>query len=778
MKKVFLSFLPIFVPGIVLAIPIVGVDFSNDLGEVDVTPDDLNPNDSIMVATEWTFAAGNIATGDNNANVNRASAPVVKFDGPTTGAEVPAVGSVPPTEGVHSFSITIGAEPLDLSKVTFDFSRATGSTNVRWIAFRTSLDDGLLYSEDGPVRSAFNSVVIPLTDAKYQGLTNQTVDFFWYCGGEGSGDVDVDSIVIDGTITTDLDSDGMPDAFEQGIIDFDATDGITAIEDVLPGDDFDNDLSNNLEEFTRETSPVDDDSDDDGLKDGVETNDGTFDDLATDTGTDPRDDDSDDDGLKDGVETNDGTLDDPATDTGTNPLLADTDSDTIPDAYEVENSLDPNTRDGGADADGDGSTNLEEFTNGTFPNVKDSDMDGLEDGVESNSGTFVDGDDTGTDPLNPDTDGDLLLDGVESNDGSFNDATETGSNPLEANTDGDHFRDGAEVLIHGTDPTQAASQPNSTLSVLFLDGDGSGTMGADEIAVGLLQDKFGLDKVTVTAASAVVTGDETAFDLLVLSSTPGSGDIRGKFIDSTVPLVNWEEAVVDNSAGGEFGTSTVILSKSTSTTQILLGDHPIASGLPETVDLYDGANGETTSTPALFAGLTSVGTAIDGVGTGARVGESVVGQVMIIAVDAGDAVDDTVGTFGNAAPARRVMMPFSDNTLAFLSADGLALFSNALDWAVGNLGGMAGLEIVRFELDSFSDPGNKIATLEFTSRAGQDYTILSSSELSVFASGGGAEINTVTGTEGTTTVVLDFNTFRIPLSDKKRFFVVREGDEG
>jgi hypothetical protein len=33
----------------------------------------------------------------------------------------------------------------------------------------------------------------------------------------------------------------------------------------------------------------------------------------------------------------------------------------------------------------------------------------------------------------------------------------------------------------------------------------------------LLQDKFGLDKVTVTAASAVVTGDETAFDLLVLS---------------------------------------------------------------------------------------------------------------------------------------------------------------------------------------------------------------------------------------------------------------------
>ena len=95
MKTVFLSFLPIFVPGIVLAVPIAAVDFSNDLGEVDVTPDDLNPNDSIMVATEWIFAAGNITTGDNNANVNRASAPVVKFDGPVTGGGGACGGECP-----------------------------------------------------------------------------------------------------------------------------------------------------------------------------------------------------------------------------------------------------------------------------------------------------------------------------------------------------------------------------------------------------------------------------------------------------------------------------------------------------------------------------------------------------------------------------------------------------------------------------------------------------------------------------------------------------------
>jgi|TARA_B110000914_G_scaffold76239_1_gene67002 hypothetical protein len=38
-------------------------------------------------------------------------------------------------------SITIGAEPLNLNKVSFDFSAATGSANVRWFAFWTNLDD-------------------------------------------------------------------------------------------------------------------------------------------------------------------------------------------------------------------------------------------------------------------------------------------------------------------------------------------------------------------------------------------------------------------------------------------------------------------------------------------------------------------------------------------------------------------------------------------------------------------------------------------------------------
>ena len=46
-------------------------------------------------------------------------------------------------------------------------------------------------------------------------------------------------------------------------------------------------------------------------------------------------------------------------------------------------------------------------------NKADTDDDGLNDGVETNTGTYVDATDSGTDPLNADTDDDGLPDGQE-----------------------------------------------------------------------------------------------------------------------------------------------------------------------------------------------------------------------------------------------------------------------------------------------------------------------------------------------------------------------------
>jgi hypothetical protein len=50
---------------------------------------------------------------------------------------------------------------------------------------------------------------------------------------------------------------------------------------------------------------------------------------------------------------------------------------------------------------------------GTNPLVADTDSDGLDDGVETNTGTFVSATNTGTNPLLSDTDGDTISDGVE-----------------------------------------------------------------------------------------------------------------------------------------------------------------------------------------------------------------------------------------------------------------------------------------------------------------------------------------------------------------------------
>ncbi|MGB0143427.1 MAG: hypothetical protein ACPGAP_01525, partial [Akkermansiaceae bacterium] len=75
--------------------------------------------------------------------------------------------------------------------------------------------------------------------------------------------------------------------------------------------------------------------------------------------------------------------------------------------------------------------------------------------------------------------------------------------------------------------------------------------------------------------------------------------------------------------------------KSTTTTQMVLADHPIADGLPSTIELFSDRAGETTSSSAAFNAMTVVGAAANGSGGGV----DVTGQAMVFAIEAGDAVD-------------------------------------------------------------------------------------------------------------------------------------------
>lgn len=168
---------------------------------------------------------------------------------------------------------------------------------------------------------------------------------------------------------------------------------------------------------------------------------------------------------------------------------ADSDSDGLPDAWEEQFGLDPNDpsdADDDTDAGGpDGLTNLQEFELGTDPTNGDTDDDGLNDGDEVAGA----GSRPPTNPRVADSDGDELSDLVESNTGVFVDEDDTGTNPILPDSDDDTFSDNMEVLA-GTDPNDAAPpyppQPFSGFLAISSDQttgnqDFGGSLGSDFI---------------------------------------------------------------------------------------------------------------------------------------------------------------------------------------------------------------------------------------------------------------------------------------------------------
>ena len=151
---------------------------------------------------------------------------------------------------------------------------------------------------------------------------------------------------------------------------------------------------------------------------------------------------------------------------GTNPSLADTDGDNLLDGGNITvTSADPRYTAWAADGilfadSGTQRTFRGENAVGSDPLKTDTDGDGLPDGVETNTGTWVNATNTGTSPTNADTDADGLKDGVETNTGTYVSTTDTGTSPLNADTDGDEAGDWYEITASFTNPFSAASKPN------------------------------------------------------------------------------------------------------------------------------------------------------------------------------------------------------------------------------------------------------------------------------------------------------------------------------
>ena len=115
---------------------------------------------------------------------------------------------------------------------------------------------------------------------------------------------------------------------------------------------------------------------------------------------------------------------------------------------------DPNS-----DEDGDNLTFAQEQELGTAPDMADSDGDGINDDVEVS---------LGTNPTDPDSDRDGLFDGVESNTGIFVDWDNTGTNPLVADSDGDGYEDRREIE-ENTNPNDSSSHWQEPVDYGFLE---------------------------------------------------------------------------------------------------------------------------------------------------------------------------------------------------------------------------------------------------------------------------------------------------------------------
>ena len=165
-------------------------------------------------------------------------------------------------------------------------------------------------------------------------------------------------------------------------------------------------------------------------------------------------------------------------------------------------------------------------------------------------------------------------------------------------------------------------------------------------------------------------------DLLVISSTIGSGNVAGTYTASTVPVLNWESNLQDD-FGFKLEATEAEIGTSVATTDLLILDpsHPLATGFPAgPVTVWDMPLGfrtwvDTNNLPDLIA----IGWATDNV--------TQVLSPAYCAMDVGARLDDPLQWGVATQPARRVMLPLGDTTALNLTENGWKLMDAAVDWA-------------------------------------------------------------------------------------------------
>jgi hypothetical protein len=186
--------------------------------------------------------------------------------------------------------------------------------------------------------------------------------------------------------------------------------------------------------------------------------------------------------------------------------------------------------------------------------------------------------------------------------------------------------------------------------------------------------------VTVKSATAATSADANGKELIVISSTVTSADVGGKFSGVGVPVVTWENALLDDlgmtgrQAGVDYGTTDG---------QVSLGIFPSACNR---ADMYQASRGWEDGCHDMAAGLTGsfdVTRSTQPVSWG-RPNAAAIRIAHPYGDDALSAVfayEKGAAMPGRTAPARRVFLYMGDNSAAAWTGRGQSLFDAAVRWA-------------------------------------------------------------------------------------------------
>ncbi|MFC7337747.1 lamin tail domain-containing protein [Haloferula chungangensis] len=208
--------------------------------------------------------------------------------------------------------------------------------------------------------------------------------------------------------------------------------------------------------------------------------------------------------------------------------------------------------------------------------------------------------------------------------------------------------------------------PASAVEVLFVGGGASPSLAADAAALAYLEGRYGASEVDYASGSSLASGDESAYDVVVISSTIASADVRGKFNGSPVPVVCWERVVVANGSG-DFAVTSAENQTATNHRVRISTNHPITEGFSvgQLVPICSGSAEVFWAVAPDASGKVRVLEDDD---------DSTRGFITV--VDQGGILMN-----GGAAPARRVVVGLKNDTFSSLTADGRRLFGQAVDWA-------------------------------------------------------------------------------------------------